>query len=86
MNKDSCSGQTARQVWFDGRAVAPERTDIWELINNSAIDTVVITPDQQGEINFPLRTRLVVEIDSEEKLAAVTSAQIVMSSNELILD
>ena len=78
--------ETLHKVWFDGRALAAERTDVWEFVKHSAIDTVVVTRAQLGELTLPARTALVVAVDSPGELAAIPADCTVLSGDEAVLN
>lgn len=82
MNKQTSA---PHKVWFDGRALPKERRDIWEYVKHSAIDTVVTTIEQANELDFPLRTSLVVATDSAEAIDHIPPEATVLSENESVL-
>lgn len=75
-----------KEVWFDGREIAIERTDIWGFINNSAIDKVVIRFDQRKNAHFPSKTSFITEISKEEDLSKLQKNETVLSENTELLD
>src|SRR5690606_17346347 len=76
---------TPHKVWFDGRTLPRERRDIWEYVKHSAIDTVVVTIEQACELDFPLRTTLVVEVDRPEGIDYIPAEATVLSNDEDVL-
>ncbi len=74
-----------RTIWFDGRNVSFERQDIWGLINQSALKTILVSLTQRKEGYFPQKTVLVTEIFKEEDLAEVPAGEIVFSSDKELL-
>lgn len=74
-----------RKVWFDGRAVPTERRDVWEYVKHSAIDTVVTTIQQAQELDFPLRTHRVVEVDHVDAIDHIPVEATVLSQDEHVL-
>src|SRR5690606_18554867 len=75
----------AHKVWFDGRPLPWERTDIWEFVKHSAIDTVVLTLEQVKKIDLPLRTTLVVAVDRAEALDEIPADAVALSGEEEVL-
>lgn len=73
------------KVWFDGRPLPPERTDVWEFVKHSAIDTVVTTIEQLEQIDFPLRTTVVVAVDHVDALDKIPADAVVLSADEKVL-
>ena len=73
------------KVWFDGRAVPSGRKEIWEFVKHSAIDTVVVTVQQAHEMDFPLRTTIVVAAESAAALDEVPADAVVFAGDEEIL-
>jgi len=81
------NGQSSasHKVWFDGRALPKERSDIWEFVKHSSIDTVVTTVEQLDYLDFPLRTTVVVAVDSHEALDRLPVDCVVLSEDEAVL-
>lgn len=73
------------KVWFDGRALPEENRDIWEFVKHSAIDTVVATVEQVHNLDFPLRTTVVVAVDSIDAINHIPPESTVLSEDEEIL-
>ncbi|MBP3950803.1 3-dehydroquinate synthase II [Bacillus suaedae] len=74
-----------RQVWFDGRGISVENMDVWEMINHSPIDKVLVTIQQRQEGYFPQKMTFITEVQDLQQLAEVASEDIVFSDNKEIL-
>ncbi|MFZ5942889.1 MAG: 3-dehydroquinate synthase II [Bacillota bacterium] len=79
-------GYQLNNIWFDGREISLERQDIWGLINNSNIDKVLITPIQLKDGHFPLKTEFMIFIEDKAELEGIPKEEIVMSTNQQLLD
>lgn len=73
------------EIWFDGRQISLDRQDIWGLINNSNINTVVVTFAQRQEGRYPVKTQLITEIKDETELDQTTGEEVILSANQEIL-
>ena len=85
MDNDNKKEKRPREVWFDGRQVPLERSDIWSMISNSRIRRVVVTPAQRRDGRFPLKTEMITEIQSRGDLEAIPPGEIVISSDRHLL-
>lgn len=85
MDKVKKVNNRLREVWFDGRKIPLERSDIWSLINNSKIKRVVVTPAQRQNSHFPLKTEVITEIKSRNDLKDIPPGEIVMSNDQRLL-
>ncbi|MDI6870497.1 MAG: 3-dehydroquinate synthase II [Bacillota bacterium] len=74
-----------REIWFDGRRIPLERRDIWDLVNNSALQKVVVTTAQRQAGHFPLKTELVTEVTGVDDLADLEPGETVLSSDPGLL-
>lgn len=75
-----------QEIWFDGRGLPLERSDLWSLINNSALEKILLTREQRQQGHFPQKTRYITEIQSGADLSAVSSDEIVLSDQPQLLD
>jgi Predicted alternative 3-dehydroquinate synthase len=73
------------EVWFDGRQVSLENQDIWGLINNSAINKIIITMDQREEGYFPLKTEFITQVSSQDDFEEINRGETVLSSDFALL-
>lgn len=74
------------EVWFDGRQVSLESQDIWGLINNSAINKIIITMAQRLEGHYPLKTQFIIQVSNQEELEGIDSGETVLSSDLVLLE
>ncbi|MDP4160074.1 MAG: 3-dehydroquinate synthase II, partial [Bacillota bacterium] len=74
------------EVWFDGRQLSLENQDTWGLINNSAINKVILTKNQRQEGNYPLKTEFITQVSAREDLEDINSAETVLSSDLDLLE
>lgn len=74
-----------RTIWFDGRNVSFERQDIWSLVNQSSLETILISMNQRKEGYFPQKTVLATEIVKEEDLAELPAGEIIFSPDKELL-
>ncbi|MFV2050533.1 3-dehydroquinate synthase II [Metabacillus litoralis] len=77
--------QKARQVWYDGRGVSVENMDVWELINHSPIDKVLVSLQQRQEGYFPQKMTFITEVSSSEELEQVPAEDTVFSNSQVVL-
>lgn len=70
---------SGREIWFDGRAIPFSRQDIWGLVNQSAIQNVLVSIQQRQEGYFPQKTRFITEVKGQEDLLALSAGEIVAS-------
>ncbi|MFZ5634433.1 MAG: 3-dehydroquinate synthase II [Bacillota bacterium] len=75
-----------REIWFDGRAIPLERRDIWGLVNNSAVEKVLVTAEQRRNGHYPHKTQLITEARDEEELPGVNTGEIVLSDRRDVLE
>lgn len=75
----------SREIWFDGRNVPLERRDVWDLVNNSALQRVVVTAAQRPAGHFPLKTELVTEVSEATDLVGLEPGAIVLSTDAELL-
>lgn len=80
------AGSSSRQIWFDGRGIPLERRDVWDFVNNSALQRVVVTAAQRRVGHFPLKTELVTEVRDEADLAALSPGEIALSDDARLLE
>lgn len=73
-------------VWFDGRNVMVENYAVWELVAHSAIDTVVLTPNQTQLLHLPMRTNIVLAVDNEDEIIQALPTQVIFATDERLLD
>ncbi len=76
----------SREIWFDGRNIPLERYDLWGLVNQSALEKVVVTPEQRRGGHFPQKTCLVTEIRAEPDLADLNQGDLVFSESPELLN
>ena len=74
-----------REVWYDGRGVSVENMDVWEVINHSPIEKVLVTLDQRQEGYFPQKMKFITQVQEVSDLELIPSQDIVFSNDELIL-
>ncbi|TGE32238.1 3-dehydroquinate synthase [Desulfosporosinus sp. Sb-LF] len=74
------------EVWFDGRQVSLESQDIWGLINNSAINKIIITMAQRLEGHYPLKTEFITQVSALEELEGINSGEAVLSNDLALLE
>ena len=74
-----------REVWYDGRGVSVENMDVWEVINHSPIEKVLVTLDQRQEGYFPQKIKFITQVQEVSDLDLIPSQDIVFSNDELIL-
>lgn len=75
-----------KEIWFDGRPVPLDRSDIWGLVNNSPIEKVVVSAEQRREGHFPHKTQLITAILDEADLAGLTGGETVLSDRHEVLE
>lgn len=75
-----------REIWFDGRNVPLEKQEIWALINNSAITKVLVSKPQRKSGHFPLKTEFITQVGTLEDLNDIQEGEIVLSTNQDVLD
>ncbi|HYH01842.1 MAG TPA: hypothetical protein VEC37_01970, partial [Bacillota bacterium] len=68
-----------REIWFDGRGLPLERYDLWSLVNNSPLETILVTPGQRLNGHFPQKTRFITEIQNEADLQGLNPGELVYS-------
>lgn len=73
-----------REIWIDGREISLERYDIWSLINNSALENVVVTFRQRKDGHFPHKTRLITNIQNETELDQLSPNDVVLAEPGLL--
>ncbi len=74
-----------REVWYDGRGLSVQNMDVWEMINHSPIEKVLVTLDQRQEGYFPQKMNFITEVKEASDLDAVSPEDVVFSDNQLIL-
>jgi 3-amino-4-hydroxybenzoic acid synthase len=79
-------GEKLREIWFDARVIPSNRHDMWDVVNHSRIEKVIVTIDQRKEGHYPLKNQLITEIHSEENLSGLPSGDIVMSNQQPLLE
>jgi 3-dehydroquinate synthase II/3-amino-4-hydroxybenzoic acid synthase len=79
-------GEKQREIWLDGRVIPSDRHDIWDLVNHSPIQKVVVSAEQRNEGHYPLKNQLITEVRSEEELTGLPSGEIVMSDHQPLLE
>ena len=57
-----------REVWYDGRGVSVENMDVWEVINHSPIEKVLVTLDQRQEGYFPQKMKFITQVQEVSDL------------------
>ncbi|NLY30290.1 MAG: 3-dehydroquinate synthase [Firmicutes bacterium] len=72
-------------VWLDGRGISSENHDFWSVLASSALRTVVVERKQRHQLNLPLGTRWVVEVDGAAELEGLDRGDIVMSTQPELL-
>jgi 3-dehydroquinate synthase II/3-amino-4-hydroxybenzoic acid synthase len=77
--------QKERQVWYDGRGVSVENMDVWELINHSPIDKVLVSLKQRQDGYFPQKMSFITEVTENEELEQVPAGDVVFSDDQEIL-
>ncbi|MCX7922088.1 MAG: 3-dehydroquinate synthase II [Clostridia bacterium] len=75
-----------REVWFDGRDVPLERQDIWGLINNSAINKILVTSQQRIDGHYPLKTEFITQVNSKDDFECINEGELVVSDNQDLLE
>lgn len=75
-----------REIWFDGRSIPLERHDLWSLVNQSALEKIVVTPEQRRSGHFPQKTCFVTEIRAAADLADLNRGDLVFSESPELLD
>jgi len=74
-----------RVIWLDGRGVDSDQHAFWSVLASSALRTVVVNRKQRGEVNLPLGTQWVVEIQEAAELEGLDPGDIVMAANPELL-
>ena len=74
-----------REVWYDGRGVSVENMDVWEVINHSPIEKVLVTLDQRQEGYFPQKMKFITQVQEASDLDSVSSKTLFSQNDELIL-
>jgi 3-amino-4-hydroxybenzoic acid synthase len=75
-----------REIFFDGRVIPADRHEIWDLVNHSSIQNVIVTADQRKEGHYPLKNQLITEIRSEDDLNGLPGGEIVLSDSQSLLE
>ncbi|HBV98516.1 MAG: 3-dehydroquinate synthase [Peptococcaceae bacterium BICA1-7] len=75
-----------KEIWFDGRSVPLERSDIWGLVNNSPIEKVVVSAEQRISGHFPHKTHLITAVRDTEDLAGLAGGETVFSDSPEVLE
>lgn len=75
----------SRVVWFDGREIPFERQEVWELVNNSAFETVAVTAEQRTAGRFPAKTKLVTAVSRMADLEGIDPSETVLSADRELL-
>lgn len=73
-----------REIWIDGREIPLERYDLWSLINNSALQNILVTLMQRKDGHFPQKTRLITDIKNETELNQLNPGDIVLAEPGLL--
>ncbi len=73
-----------REIWIDGREIPLERYELWSLINNSALENILVTIMQRNEGHFPGKTRLITEIKNEAELDQLNPGDKVLAEPGLL--
>ena len=68
-----------REVWYDGRGVSVDNMDVWEVINHSPIEKVLVTLDQRQEGYFPQKMKFITQVQEISDLNSISSQDIVFS-------
>ncbi|MGE5509313.1 MAG: 3-dehydroquinate synthase II [Chitinophagales bacterium] len=76
---------SGREIWFDGRNVPLDRQNTWELINNSALQSLLVTAAQRREGRFPTKSRLITEVTTEEDARGLAEGETVASGDCALL-
>lgn len=74
--------ENSREVWFDGRILPIERQDIWSLINNSVFQKIILTEAQWREGHYPLKTQIMVEVETFETILELRNGETVLSRDQ----
>jgi 3-amino-4-hydroxybenzoic acid synthase len=74
-----------REVWYDGRGISVENMDVWEVINHSPIEKVLVTVDQRQEGYFPQKVKFITQVQEPSDLKSISPQDIIFSDDELIL-
>jgi len=79
-------GKRQKEIWFDGRPIPLERSDIWGLVNNSPIEKVVVSAEQRRNAHFPHKTHLITAVREAEELAGLAAGETVLSDRREVLE
>ena len=61
-----------REVWYDGRGISVENMDVWEVINHSPIEKVLVTVDQRQEGYFPQKIKFITQVQEAGDLKSIS--------------